>query len=115
MDSVLKFGLMDFGDQANEKTVHNYTPILGSTSPEVALSYQLGATYNPGVTPTDLLSPIATFPTPNADNFLTLYFMAIYFQETLTVTEAGDKDFRLSTRIYEVDRIQGRGVTRRPD
>lgn len=112
VESVLKFGLNHFGDQANEKFFLNYTPLLASSSPDVDLEIQLYATHNPSATLTTLLSPVESLPTPQGDNFIALAFQAIYIMDEITLIEATDIDARISGRLWEVETVNGRGVTR---
>ncbi len=110
--SILKFGLNSFGDQSNEKTLLNFTPILASASPDVDLEIQIYGTHNPSATPVAFLSPVASLPTPQGNNFLTLIFQALYSQDEITLVEATDIDARYSMRIWEVELVKAGGITR---
>ena len=112
VDSVLKFGLNPFGDNANEKLLLSYTPILSSSSPDVDLEIQIYSAWNPNATPVALLSPVESLPTPKGDNFITLAFQTLYAQDEITLVEATDIDARLSMRIWEVDLVKAGGITR---
>lgn len=110
--SVLKFGLNAFGDPANEKMILNLTPILASSSPDVDLEVQIYSAWNPSATPVALLSPVESLPTPEGNNFVTLAFQAIHFQDEITLVETTDIDARYSMRIIEVDLVRAGGVNR---
>lgn len=112
VDCILRFGLNSFGDQANEKLLLSLTPILSSASPDVDLEVQIYATHNPSGALTTLLVPAESLPTPRGDNFVTLCFQAIYFQDQITLVEDTDIDARYSLRIIEVDVVKAGGVTR---
>ena len=112
VESVMKFGLISFGDQANEKLLLNFCPIIASSSPDVDLEVQIYSAHNPSVTPIALLSPVESLPTPQGNNFVTLCFQTLYAQDEITLVEATDIDARFSMRIWEVEYIAGRGVTR---
>lgn len=112
VNSVVRFGLNSFGDQSSEKLLLNYCPILSSSSPDVDLEIQLYGTYNPSVTATALMSPAEALPSPAGDNFITLAYQTIYVADQITLTETTDIDARLSLRIWEVDHVGGKGVTR---
>jgi hypothetical protein len=105
-------GLIHFGDQMNEKLITNYTPILSSPSPDVEMEVQLRSTHNPSAALTTLLTPVESLPSPEGDNFITLAFQAIYFQDEIRVTDERDVDVRLSARCFEVELIKAAGVTR---
>ena len=51
-------------------------------------------------------------PSPAGDNFITLAFQAIYFQDQLRVTDERDVDVRISARFFEVELIKAAGITR---
>lgn len=110
--SVLKFGLNAFNDQANEKMILALTPILASSSPDVDLEVQIYSAWNPSATPVALLSPVESLPTPEGNNFVTLAFQALYFQDEITLVETTDIDARYSMRIIEVDLVKAGGVSR---
>lgn len=112
VESVMKFGINAFGDQANEKLILSLTPILSSSSPDVDLEVQIYSTYNPSGTLTALLVPPESLPTPKGDNFVALAFQALYFQDELTLTETTDIDARYSMRIIETELVKAAGVTR---
>lgn len=112
VDSILKFGLNSFGDQANEKMLLSLTPILASSSPDVDLEVQVYSTYNPNGALTTLLVPAESLPTPKGDNFVALCFQALYFQDEITLVETTDIDARYSMRILDVDLVKASGVTR---
>jgi hypothetical protein len=112
VESVMKFGLNAFGDQSNEKLLLNLTPILSSSSPDVDLEVQIYGTYNPNATPTALLVPAESLPTPQGDNFVALAFQRLYAQDEITLTETSDIDARYSMRIWEVELVKAGGVTR---
>lgn len=112
VESLLKFGLNSFGDQANEKLITNLTPILSSSSPNVDLEVQIYGTHNPNATPVALLSPVESLPTPQGNNFVALCFQAIYFQDEITLVETTDIDARYSMRIIETELVRAQGVTR---
>lgn len=111
----VKTGLTAVGDQANEKDVREYTPILASDSPDYALEVQIYTTYNPAVAQVAKLAPVQSLPTPNGENYVPAFFRALYFQVEIVGTDVRDIDFRLSAHIWEFDRINGRGVNRRPE
>lgn len=110
--TLLKFGLNSFGDQANEKLLLNFTPILSSSSPDVDLEVQIYGAYNPSATPVALLSPVESLPTPQGNNFVALAFQAIYSQDQIALVETTDIDARYSMRIWEVELVKAGGVTR---
>lgn len=112
VESVMKFGINAFGDQANEKLILSLTPILSSSSPDVDLEVQIYSTYNPSGTLTALLAPAEILPTPKGDNFVALAFQALYFQDEITLTETTDIDARYSMRIIETELVKAAGVTR---
>lgn len=112
VESVMKFGMNSFNDQANEKMITSLTPILSSSSPDVDLEVQIYGTHNPQATPVALLVPPESLPTPQGYNFVTLCFQALYFQDELTLVEATDIDARYSLRIIEVELVRAQGVTR---
>lgn len=112
VESVMKFGLNSFKDQANEKLLLNLTPILASSSPDVDLEVQIYAAHNPSATPAALLTPVESLPTPEGNNFVTLCFQALYFQDEITLVEATDIDARYSMRILEVELVKAGGITR---
>jgi hypothetical protein len=109
---VLKSGLNSMGEQTVEKDILNYTPLLGSPSPDAALEVQIASTWNPSQPPVDLLNPVAELPTPQGDNFIALLYRGIYFQDTITVTDQRDIDVRISARLWEVDYLRAPGVPR---
>lgn len=112
VQSVMKFGLNAFGDNANEKLLLNFTPILASSSPDVDLEVQIYSAHNPSATPVALLAPVESLPTPQGNNFVTLCFQALYVQDQITLVEATDIDAHFQMRIWEVEYIGGRGITR---
>lgn len=112
VESVLKFGLNAFGDQANEKLLLSLTPILSSQSPDVDLEVQIYATHNPSGALTTLLVPVESLPSPRGDNFVTLAFQTLYAQDEITLVETTDIDARYSMRIWEVELVKAGGVTR---
>lgn len=105
-------GLIHFGDQMNEKLIGSYTPVLSSPSPDVECEVQLRSTHNPSAALTDLLTPVESLPSPAGDNFITLAYQAIYFQDQLRVTDARDVDVRISARFFDVELIKAAGITR---
>jgi len=107
-----KSGLSSFGDQANEKDLLNYTPVLASDSPDTEATVQIYATYNPSVAPVAQLSPAEIIPSPAGENFVAMLFRAIYFQDEIVITDTRDRDVRFAMRIYELDRIGAGGVNR---
>lgn len=112
--AVLKSGLISAGDFSNEKTLLSYVPVLASSSPDCALTVQLNSSYNPSVAPTALLSPVESLPTPAGENFFTTAFLAIFFQDVVTLVDTRDIDCRLSQRVFEFDRVgTGGGIPRR--
>lgn len=112
--AVLKSGLIDARDPSNEKTILSYVPILASASPDMAIEVQLLSTYNPSVAPVALLSPVESLPTPAGENFFTCAFVALYFQDQITLVDTRDLDFRVVSRIFEFDRVgTGGGIPRR--
>lgn len=112
VESTMTFGLNSFGDQANEKTLLNITPILASSSPNVALEIQIRGTHNPSAPLTDLLVPVESLPSPRGRNFVTTIFQAIYEQDEIVLVETQDVDAKYSMRIWEVEHVAGRGITR---
>lgn len=115
VESVMRFGLNSFGDQANEKLLLNFTPILSSSSPDVDLEVQIYGTHNPNASPVALLVPPESLPTPAGDNFVTLAFQTLYAQDEITLVEAADIDARYSMRIWETELVKAGGVTRSVD
>lgn len=107
-----KSGLITFGTQQDEKTLLNYTPILSSPSPDLALSIDLLSTYNPSAAPVSLVGGGVALPDPASANFIPTMFQGTYFQDHGTVTDARDMDVRLSMRIFEIDLVRAGGVTR---
>lgn len=105
-------GCIHFGDQMNEKLITNYTPLLSSPSPNVEMEVQLRSTHNPSAPLTDLLVPVESLPSPQGDNFITLAYQAIYFQDEIRVTDTRDVDARISARFFEVELIKAAGITR---
>jgi hypothetical protein len=105
-------GLIHFGDQMNEKLITNYTPVLSSPSADVEMEVQLRSTHNPSAALTTLLNPVETLPSPVGDNFITLAYQAIYFQDEIRVTDTRDVDARISARFFEVELIKAAGITR---
>lgn len=112
VESVMKFGMNAFGDQSNEKLLLNLTPILSSSSPDVDIEVQIYGACNPNATPTALLSPVESLPTPKGNNFVTLAYQQLYAQDEITLVEATDIDARYSMRIWEVELVKAGGVTR---
>lgn len=112
VESVMKWGLNAFGDNGQEKLLLAITPILSSQSPDVDLELQVYSAWNPSVTPVALLSPVASLPTPEGNNFVTLAFQALYLQDELTLVETTDIDARYSMRIIEVELVKAGGVNR---
>lgn len=112
VDSTMRFGLNSFGDQSSEKLGLNLTPILSSSSPDVDLEVQIYTTHNPSATPVAFLVPVESLPTPEGNNFVTLAVQAIYLQDEIVLVETADVDARYSMRIWEVDLVGGKGVTR---
>lgn len=111
--AVLTSGLISAGLMGDEKMLLNYTPVLASSSPDVALTVQLRSTYNPSGSLTDLLVPIESLPTPEGENFFACFFQAIFFSDEITLVDTRDIDFRISQRVFELDRVgDARGVTR---
>jgi hypothetical protein len=111
-EPLMVSGLIHFGDQMNEKLISNYTPTLSSPSPDVEMEVQLRSTHNPSAALADLLTPVESLPSPVGDNFITLAFQAIYFQDEILVTDERDVDVRISARFFEVELIKAAGITR---
>jgi hypothetical protein len=55
---------------------------------------------------------VESLPSPVGDNFITLAFQAIYFQDEILVTDERDVDVRISARFFEVELIKAAGITR---
>ncbi len=111
--AILKSGLISAGLMTEEKDLMAYTPVLASSSPDVALEVQLRGTYNPSGTLIDLLDPVESLPTPQGENFFTTWYRQIFFQDEITLVDVRDVDFRLSQRILEFDKIgEARGTPR---
>jgi hypothetical protein len=111
--AVLKSGLISAGLMAEEKTLLNYTPVVGSSSGNAEFTVMLRSTYNPSGTLTDLFVAAESLPDPAGQNFLPTYFQAIFFQDEITLVEDTDIDFQLTQRIFEFDRVgDARGITR---
>lgn len=115
---VLQSGLITGGSSAtgagwtDEKLLIEYTPILSSPSPDMEMTVQIATTYNPSGDLSNQMTPPADLPDPAGNNYLPAAFQAIYFQDTITVTDARDMDFRLSGRILRFQDINGGSVTR---
>jgi hypothetical protein len=110
--AVISSGLMTIGDQFNEKTILSYTPILGSSVPDVALSVDILTTWNPGQAPVSVLGTPQALPDPLGNNYFTMMYQAIYLQDVLTVTDTRDVDCQLSSRLIEYDKVAAGGITR---
>jgi hypothetical protein len=111
--AIVKSGLITGPSRTDEKMLQSYTPVLASDSADVEVEVQLYSTHNPGVTPTALLSPVETLPSPEGGNYFATAFQAIYFQDQITLTDTDDVDFRLSERVLELEPIgDARGITR---
>lgn len=110
--AVLTSGLNSFRNQLNEKTLLSITPILSSTSPDVALTVSVKGTYNPSGTLTELIDPIEALPGPAGENFVACFVQAAYFQDSIVLTDTRDIDFRISARLFEFEVVGGLPVTR---
>lgn len=109
----LTSGLVTMNDQAHEKTIHGFTPILASPSPEVTLTVQLRMTHNPSAALTNMFSPAEPLPTPDGENYIPTFLQGIYWQDEIILTDTDDVDFRLSARIYDYAVVGGQGqITR---
>ncbi len=119
VQAKLTFGLSGINDDANEKMLLSYTPVLASPSADAAIQVQIYSTYNPGAALVALLDPPQNLPNANGDNFIPAYFQAIYFQDEITITETRDVDVQITERIFEFDPLAQRlgvgpsGITRR--
>lgn len=108
----IKSGLNAFRNQIAEKTLHSYTPVLSSPSPDVEIEVQLRGTHNPSATLTDFMASAANLPSPAGDNFVPCFFQAIYLQDEITLVDDRDVDFRLSARLFEFEVVGGLQITR---
>jgi hypothetical protein len=112
--AVLKSGLISANNLSGEKDIFSYCPVLSSSSPDAELQIQLYGTYNPNVAPTALMVPAQDLPTPAGENFFTTAYRAMFFQDSITVTDTADVDVRVSERIFEFDGVgSGQGIPRR--
>lgn len=110
----LKSGLISAGLMTDEKIWLGYTPVLASSSPDAAFEVQLYSSPNPSFPPVTLLVPPELLPTPQGEAQISLYFQSIFLIDEIIGTTEEDIDFRISQRVFEVDRIgEARGVTRR--
>lgn len=100
-------GLNSFKNQMVEKTLLSFTPVLSSTSPDVALEVQIRGTHNPSAALDNLLNPVAELPTPAGDNFVGMFFQRTYWQDQTDLVDTRNIDFRLSARLFEFDVMQG--------
>lgn len=105
-------GLNSFRTQFSEKLVTSFTPILASTSPEVALSVTLKTTHNPSAALTTLEDMPASVPDPDGNNYITVYGQGTYWQDIVELTDVRDLDFQLSARLFEYAVIGGVPITR---
>ncbi len=110
----IQSGLITASTQMNEKLLIEYTPLLSSPSPDMAISVQISTTYNPSAPLVAQMSPAAALPDPQGNNYMPCAFQGIYFQDLITVTDARDMDCRLSGRILKVQDIGAGSVTRNP-
>lgn len=105
-------GLIQGGNQSDEKIMVEYTPVLSSPSPDLEIEAQIWTTYNPSGVLTPMMAPPATLPDPAGNNYLATAFQAIYFQDAIAVTDSRDMDCRLSARILKFQDVKGGSVTR---
>lgn len=110
--ATLKSGLLHGGDQRNEKKLDEFTPIMGSSSPNCAISVQIRSTWNPNADLEDLLVPVHDLPSPEGDNYIPLHYLATYFQHEINVTDTRDVDVNFTAFIYILDGIRAGGITR---
>jgi len=103
-------GLTSLKDQGNEKDLSSYTPILASSSPDYKILVEMFATHNPSAVVRQLFSK--QLPTPRGQNYLPLYFRAIYFMVRLSGVDTRDIDFRMSCQLWEFDKINAGGINR---
>lgn len=112
--AVLKSGLIDGLYPSGEKDLMSYCPVMSSQSPDVAFQVQLLSTHNPSAAPVALMTPPENLPTPAGESFFTTAYRALYFQDQITLTDTRDLDFRISSRIFELDAVgYGQGIPRR--
>lgn len=107
---ALGTGLTALKDQANEKDLHSYTPILSSFSPDYRLKIQVFGTHNPSA-PSELLFE-EDLPDPQGNNYITAFFRALYFRVRIYGLDTRDIDFRLSHQLWTFDKVMAGGVTR---
>lgn len=103
----LTSGLNAFRTQMVEKTLHSFTPILSSPSPDTALEVSLRGTHNPSAALTELLVPVEELPSPAGDNFVACFFQQNYFQDSIDLVDTRDIDFKLSARLFEFEVLRG--------
>lgn len=111
-------GLIQGGNQTDEKMLIEYTPLLSSSSPDMEIEVQINTTYNPS----GVLSPQfvdansnpapADLPDPAGNNYIPTAFQAIYFQDKIAVVDPRDLDCRISGRILKFQDVRAGSVTR---
>lgn len=114
----LTSGLIQAGNQTDEKMMVEYTPLLSSPSPDMEIEVQIWTTYNPSGALTPMLVDAngnpepADLPDPAGNNYLPTSFQAIYFQDAIAVVDARDLDCRLSGRLMRFQDVRAGSVTR---
>lgn len=114
----LASGLIQGGNQTDEKMLVEYTPVQSSASPDMQITIQVSTTYNPSgnLTPQFVDSygnpSPAVLPDPAGNNYIPTAFQAIYFQDEMAVTDTRDLDCRISARILRFQDVKAGSVTR---
>ena len=80
-----------------------YVPVLASSSPEVAVSVKILATYNPAAAPVEQFTESMAYSVQNS--VIYCHALAIYFQDEITLTDTRDVDFRLSSRVFNYNPV----------
>jgi hypothetical protein len=111
-------GLIQAGNETDEKMLLEYTPLQSSNSPDMQMTFQIYTTYNPnGVLSAQFVDvngnpdPV-TLPDPAGNNYIPCAFQAIYFQDEIAMTDTRDLDCRISARILRFQDVRAGSVTR---
>ena len=107
-DSVLRGGLVSFGDEFNEKDLRSYVLYFGEiTPPNVEIKFF--GTRNAHETPTVLFTRVINSPIHK--NLVNCFYRKNYFQDQLTISGA-TTGAKIVRRLFEASSIDSRSTIR---
>jgi hypothetical protein len=109
-DSVLRGGLVSFGDEFNEKDLRSYVLYFGEVSPPT-VEVKFYGTRNAHEAPAVLFTRSIT--SPGYKNLINCFFRKNYFQDQLTISGA-NTGAKIVRRLFEASSTDGRSTIRTP-